>query len=59
MDAAARLLEDIAFEKAWPYPLVQGIKKAAHERTMEDHAIHVNGLARVYYLLNKYAGNFS
>jgi hypothetical protein len=44
MDAAARLLEDIAFEKAWPYPLVQGIKKAAHERTMEDHAIHVNGL---------------
>jgi aldehyde:ferredoxin oxidoreductase len=49
VDAIATLLEDMAFRRGIGDTLASGIKKAAQEWAMEDHAIHVKGLEPAGY----------
>ena len=49
VDAIAKLMEDIAFRRGIGDILANGIKTAAHEWKMEDHAIHVKGLEPAGY----------
>ncbi len=49
VDAIATLLEDMAFRRGLGDILASGIKKAAQEWAMEDHAIHVKGLEPAGY----------
>jgi aldehyde:ferredoxin oxidoreductase len=49
VDAIATLLKDMAFRRGIGDILANGIKKAAQEWAMEDHAIHVKGLEPAGY----------
>ncbi len=49
VDAIARLLKDMAFRRGVGDILADGIRKAAREWAMEDHAIHVKGLEPAGY----------